>query len=144
MMTWWFTTFMAPAIKQKVHNLPGVEYLYEVMSPEQLEIPAYITEYDMTVRIPWNFFFDTITFPALNYPNVFASCIFLQKNIRKTILLTTIVLFPTILYSYYFLFGQHVEAINISRSMQLVMKDLFDRKIYDKTIIFFISTKIKN
>lgn len=51
MMTWWFTTFMAPAIKQKVHNLPGVEYLYDVMSPEQLEIPAYITEYDMTVRI---------------------------------------------------------------------------------------------
>lgn len=50
MMTWWFTTFMAPAIKQKVHNLPGVEYLYEVMPPDQLEIPAYITEYDMTVR----------------------------------------------------------------------------------------------
>jgi len=50
MMTWWFTTFMAPAIKQKVHNLPGVEYLYEVMSPDQLEIPAYITEYDMTVE----------------------------------------------------------------------------------------------
>jgi len=45
MMTWWFTTFMAPAIKQKVHNLPGVEYLYEVMPPDQLEIPAYITEY---------------------------------------------------------------------------------------------------
>lgn len=41
---------MAPAIKQKVHNLPGVEYLYEVMPPDQLEIPAYITEYDMTVR----------------------------------------------------------------------------------------------
>lgn len=49
-MTWWFTTFMAPAIKQKVHNLPGVEYLYEVMPPDQLEIPAYITEYDMTVQ----------------------------------------------------------------------------------------------
>ncbi|KAL2719434.1 protein GDAP2 [Vespula squamosa] len=50
MMTWWFTTFMAPAIKQKVHNLPGVEYLYEVMAPDQLEIPAYITEYDMTIN----------------------------------------------------------------------------------------------
>nr|CAH7768572.1 unnamed protein product [Callosobruchus chinensis] len=51
MMTWWFTTFMAPAIKQKVHSLPGVEYLYTVMSPDQLEIPAFITEYDMTVSI---------------------------------------------------------------------------------------------
>lgn len=50
-MTWWFTTFMAPAIKQKVHSLPGVEYLYSVMSPDQLEIPAYITEYDMTVSV---------------------------------------------------------------------------------------------
>lgn len=50
MMTWWFTTFMAPAIKQKVHSLPGVEYLYSAMSPHQLEIPAFITEYDMTVR----------------------------------------------------------------------------------------------
>jgi len=51
MATWWFTTFMAPAIKQKVHSLPGVEYLYSVMSPDQLEIPAYITEYDMSVSI---------------------------------------------------------------------------------------------
>jgi hypothetical protein len=42
---------MAPAIKQKVHSLPGVEYLYSVMSPDQLEIPAYITEYDMTVSV---------------------------------------------------------------------------------------------
>ncbi|KAK7792886.1 hypothetical protein R5R35_000437 [Gryllus longicercus] len=50
MMTWWFTTFMAPAIKQKVHNLPGVEYLYSVISPDQLEIPAYITEYDMSIN----------------------------------------------------------------------------------------------
>lgn len=49
MMTWWFTTFMAPAIKQKVHSLPGVEYLYSIMPRNQLEIPAFITEYDMTV-----------------------------------------------------------------------------------------------
>jgi hypothetical protein len=42
---------MAPAIKQKVHSLPGVEYLYSVMSRDQLEIPAYITEYDMTVSV---------------------------------------------------------------------------------------------
>ncbi|XP_044743634.1 protein GDAP2 homolog [Chrysoperla carnea] len=50
MMTWWFTTFMAPAIKQKVHSLPGVEYLYAAMAPDQLEIPAYITEYDMSIN----------------------------------------------------------------------------------------------
>lgn len=49
MMTWWFTTFMAPAIKAKVHSLPGVEYLYSVMARDQLEVPAFVTEYDMTV-----------------------------------------------------------------------------------------------
>lgn len=40
---------MAPAIKAKVHSLPGVEHLYSAISKDQLEIPAYITEYDMTV-----------------------------------------------------------------------------------------------
>lgn len=49
MMTWWFLTFMAPAIKSKVHQLPGVEHLYAAMTRDQLEIPAYITEYDMAV-----------------------------------------------------------------------------------------------
>ncbi|CAB0002285.1 unnamed protein product, partial [Nesidiocoris tenuis] len=48
MMTWWFLTFMAPAIKQKVQSLPGIEYLYSVIHPSQLEIPAFITEHDMT------------------------------------------------------------------------------------------------
>lgn len=49
-MTWWFTTFMAPQIKHKVHSVPGVEYLYDIIDPEQLEIPAYITEHDMTIN----------------------------------------------------------------------------------------------
>ncbi|KAL7047161.1 hypothetical protein ACKWTF_002811 [Chironomus riparius] len=50
MMTWWFTTFMAPAIKHKVHSLPGVEHLYAVICKDQLEIPAYISEYDMAIN----------------------------------------------------------------------------------------------
>ncbi|XP_037774427.1 protein GDAP2 homolog [Penaeus monodon] len=49
-MTWWFTTFMAPQIKHKVHSVPGVEYLYDIIDQDQLEIPAYITEHDMTVN----------------------------------------------------------------------------------------------
>lgn len=55
MVTWWFTTFMAPAIKTKVHSLPGIEHLYPAISKDQLEIPAYITEYDMAVSC---FFFN--------------------------------------------------------------------------------------
>ncbi|XP_072939345.1 protein GDAP2 homolog isoform X2 [Epargyreus clarus] len=50
MMTWWFTTFMAPAIKAKVQSLPGVEFLYSVMPRDQLEVPAFVTEYDMTIN----------------------------------------------------------------------------------------------
>lgn len=50
MVTWWFTTFMAPAIKAKVHSLPGVEHLYSAICKDQLEIPAYITEYDMMIN----------------------------------------------------------------------------------------------
>ena len=34
----------------QVHNITGVEYLYSIMDMNQLEIPAFITEYDMTVR----------------------------------------------------------------------------------------------
>lgn len=41
---------MAPAIKEKVNSLPGVEYLFAAIPPNELEIPAFITEYDMTVR----------------------------------------------------------------------------------------------
>uniref|UniRef100_A0A2P2IDN7 Protein GDAP2 homolog n=3 Tax=Hirondellea gigas TaxID=1518452 RepID=A0A2P2IDN7_9CRUS len=49
-MTWWFTTFMAPQIKHKVFSITGIEYLYETIDPDQLEVPAYITEHDMTVN----------------------------------------------------------------------------------------------
>jgi len=49
-MTWWFLTFMAPAIKEKVHSLSGIEYLYSIINMDQLEIPAFITEYDMTIN----------------------------------------------------------------------------------------------
>ncbi|OWR48099.1 GDAP2 protein [Danaus plexippus plexippus] len=50
MMTWWFTTFMAPAIKAKVHTLPGVEYLYSVMARDQLLHGRKQCLYDMTIN----------------------------------------------------------------------------------------------
>lgn len=50
LMTWGFTTFMAPSIKDKVHGLGGLEYLYAVMDMDQLQIPTFIREYDMTVN----------------------------------------------------------------------------------------------
>lgn len=47
---WWFTTFMASGIKKKVQSIGGIEYLYSIMDMNQLEIPAFITEYDMSVN----------------------------------------------------------------------------------------------
>ena len=35
----------------QVFSIVGTEYLHETINPDQLEIPAYITEHDMTVRI---------------------------------------------------------------------------------------------
>jgi len=50
LMCWWFTTFTASGIKNKVQSLGGIEYLYAIMDPNQLEIPCFITEHDMSIN----------------------------------------------------------------------------------------------
>jgi len=49
-VTWFFTTFTASSIKEKVHFLSGIQYLYDWIDPDQLEIPAFVLEYDMKVN----------------------------------------------------------------------------------------------
>ena len=49
-VTWFFTTFTASSIKDKVHFLSGIQYLYDWIDPDQLEIPAFVLEYDMKVN----------------------------------------------------------------------------------------------
>ncbi|XP_067123073.1 protein GDAP2 homolog [Centruroides vittatus] len=49
-LTWWFTTFTASSIKNKVQSLGGVEYLYYLIPPNQLEIPSFIMDYDFRVN----------------------------------------------------------------------------------------------
>jgi hypothetical protein len=49
-LTWWFATFMAPAIKPKIQNLAGLQELFSVIEPSQLEIPAFISEHDITLH----------------------------------------------------------------------------------------------
>ena len=53
-MTWWFTTFTAPEVKHKVRFLTGVEFLYDSVSPEQLDIPQFIMDCDS--RVSQSFF----------------------------------------------------------------------------------------
>ena len=48
-VTWFFTTFTASSVKEKVHFLSGIQYLYDWIDPDQLEIPAFVLEYDMKV-----------------------------------------------------------------------------------------------
>ncbi len=44
---WWFSTFMAPAIKSKIHNVHALEELNVVVDSKNLSIPMFVTEQDM-------------------------------------------------------------------------------------------------
>ncbi|XP_052807341.1 protein GDAP2 homolog [Mya arenaria] len=50
--TWFFTTFTASDIKQKVHSLKGVQYLYAKINPDQLDIPSFVLDYDIKENGP--------------------------------------------------------------------------------------------
>lgn len=43
---WFFTTFTASDIKNKVFSLKGVQYLYATIYPDQLDIPSFVINYD--------------------------------------------------------------------------------------------------
>ncbi|KAG8192420.1 hypothetical protein JTE90_017954 [Oedothorax gibbosus] len=49
-MCWWFTTFTASSIKNKIQLLGGIEYLYYLIPPDQLDIPPFILDYDFKVN----------------------------------------------------------------------------------------------
>ena len=49
--TWFFTTFTASSIKEKVQNMDGVQYLYDVINPDQLQIPQFVLDYDIQVGL---------------------------------------------------------------------------------------------
>ena len=46
---WWFLTFSAPEIKDKVQYLNGVQYIYDTINPDQIEIPQFVFEHDRLV-----------------------------------------------------------------------------------------------
>lgn len=50
--TWFFTTFTASDIKQKVHSLKGVQYLYAKINPDQLDIPPFVLDHDIKENGP--------------------------------------------------------------------------------------------
>lgn len=50
--TWFFTTFTASDIKQKVQTLKGVQFLYARINPDQLDIPPFVLDHDIQVNGP--------------------------------------------------------------------------------------------
>ncbi len=51
MSCWWFLTFTGSAIKDRVHYLTGVRYLYDTINPDQIDIPNFILEHDVQVSL---------------------------------------------------------------------------------------------
>ena len=49
MSSWWFLTWTAPEIKDKIIHLFGVEYLYDYINPQQITIPGFVMDYDKQV-----------------------------------------------------------------------------------------------
>eukprot|EP00118_Oscarella_pearsei_P002362 m.10349 g.10349 ORF g.10349 m.10349 type:complete len:514 (+) comp22200_c0_seq2:49-1590(+) len=45
-VTWFFTTFTASSIKQKVRSVSGVEHMYDHIAPDQLDLPAFVMDFD--------------------------------------------------------------------------------------------------
>jgi hypothetical protein len=46
---WWFLTFTASEIKDKIQYLNGVQYLYDTINPDQIEIPPFVFDFDRQV-----------------------------------------------------------------------------------------------
>jgi len=49
-LTWWFATFTASSIKEKIVCLSRIEYLQNVVSLNQLQIPSFVLDYDVKVK----------------------------------------------------------------------------------------------
>lgn len=47
---WWFSTFMAPAIKNKIQNIHCLTELTPVLDTKELDLPMFITEHDMSLN----------------------------------------------------------------------------------------------
>ncbi len=47
MACWWVSTFVTPAVKNKIRNIHALKELEEVIDVKALSIPMFITEQDM-------------------------------------------------------------------------------------------------
>ncbi len=47
---WWFSTFMAPAVKNKIHHVHALEELNIAVDIKGLSVPMFVTEQDMVIN----------------------------------------------------------------------------------------------
>lgn len=48
--TWFFTTFSVSGLKDKIHHVDSLHQLFSAISPEQIDFPPFVLEYDARVR----------------------------------------------------------------------------------------------
>ena len=44
-------TFTASAIKDRLAHITGIQYLFDTINPDQLDIPQFIWDYDKQVSV---------------------------------------------------------------------------------------------
>ncbi|XP_060689581.1 ganglioside-induced differentiation-associated protein 2 [Hemiscyllium ocellatum] len=54
-MTWMFTTFSVSGLKDKVHHVESLPQLFTLISPEQIDIPPFVLEYDARINGPYQY-----------------------------------------------------------------------------------------
>ena len=50
-VAWFFLIFNAASIREKVQFVSGVQFLYDTINPDQLELPPFVLEYDVQVSL---------------------------------------------------------------------------------------------
>nr|XP_044994260.1 ganglioside-induced differentiation-associated protein 2 isoform X3 [Jaculus jaculus] len=51
--TWFFTTFSVSGLKDKVHHVDSLHQLFSAISPEQIDFPPFVLEYDARENGPY-------------------------------------------------------------------------------------------
>ncbi|XP_019511346.1 PREDICTED: ganglioside-induced differentiation-associated protein 2, partial [Hipposideros armiger] len=51
--TWFFTTFSVSGLKDKIHHVDSLHQLFSAISPEQIDFPPFVLEYDAREHGPY-------------------------------------------------------------------------------------------
>uniref|UniRef100_A0A4X1SSC7 Macro domain-containing protein n=1 Tax=Sus scrofa TaxID=9823 RepID=A0A4X1SSC7_PIG len=51
--TWFFTTFSVSGLKDKIHHVDSLHQLFSAISPEQIDFPPFVLEYDARENGPY-------------------------------------------------------------------------------------------